>query len=504
MLKKILNERVDMDSSNTVYGAFSLQVSKHPTACAIREPRGDLTYQELDALINRIARQLPRRASRVGVVMEHGALQIATLLAVLKTGTAYVPAEPDLPLERTRFMMGECEVEAVVTNARLAAALDGFNPMIAEDLAAGRDGADVDSPSYSVSPEDPAYVLYTSGTTGTPKGVVVENRNVCHYARAFHHEFNNGMGDTMLQYSVCSFDIFVEEVFTTLLAGATLAIPSTETKEDMDLLMDFVRENEVTIISGFPYLLADINERGTVPPRVRLLISGGDVLRKRYVSKLLNQTEIYNTYGPSETTVCCSYFRCDNAPALEDGSYPIGKAVQGSTVAILDDDLQPVEPGRVGEICIGGAGVSRGYVDVSKNASFVTDGTGNRLYRSGDMGYELPSGDLAFLRREDSQVMILGRRVELNEVESVLNRCDGVKAGVVRADADTHGLSYLTAYLVPEAGNFDLDRVKGQMARYLASFMVPEFFVLLNKLPRNANGKPDTDNLPTVLKSGTY
>lgn len=120
------------------------------------------------------------------------------------------------------------------------------------------------------------------------------------------------------------------------------------------------------------------------------------------------------------------------------------------------------------------------------------------------MGYELPSGDLAFVRREDSQVMILGKRVELNEVESVLNRCDGVKVGVVRADTDTHGLSYLTAYIVPEAANFDLDQVERQMARLLAFFMIPEFFVLLDKLPRNINGKPDTDNLSTVLKSGTH
>jgi acyl-coenzyme A synthetase/AMP-(fatty) acid ligase len=237
---------------------------------------------------------------------------------------------------------------------------------------------------------------------------------------------------------------------------------------------------------------------------VRLLISGGDVLRERYIDRLIDHTTIYNTYGPSETTVCCTYCCCNTTPALEDGTYPIGKAVQGSTVRIMDEDLHPVATGEVGEICISGDGVTQGYVRVSNNAPFVTDADGHCWYKSGDMGYELPDGSLAFMHRKDSQVMILGKRVEAHEVEAVLNRCDGVRAGVVRADTDDQGLSYLTAYVVAQPSGFKLAQVKRQMARYLAPFMIPEYFVLLDTLPRNMNGKPDTKALPTVLKVGNY
>jgi amino acid adenylation domain-containing protein len=484
---------------DTVYGRFSEQVTTHPGACAIRDEKGELTYAELSDLVDRIAVRLPSHATYIGVIMDHGAAQVATMLAVLRIGAAYVPAEPDFPVERVRFMMDECRVDCVVMDRAYKDVVQGHGLLVAEDLLDGGAGT-TDTLPCPARPDSPAYVLYTSGTTGVPKGVVVENHNVCHYARAFEHEFHNGPGDIMLQYSVCSFDIFVEEVFATLLNGATLAIPPANVREDEPGLMRYVEDHGITIVSGFPYLLADINEHDNLPGCVRLLISGGDVLRERYVDRLLGQTDVYNTYGPSETTVCCTYFRCNGATALDDSSFPVGKAVAGATVEIMDEDLRPVATGHLGEICISGDGVACGYVDASKDAPFVTCTDGSHLYRSGDLGYELDSGDIAFVRRADSQVMIGGKRVEVNEVESVLNRCDGVRAGVVRADTDDQGLAYLTAYVVPEATGFDLAHAREQMARHLTPFMIPEFFVLLDELPRNANGKPDSDMLPTVLK----
>lgn len=498
-----------MVQTNTIYERFAEVVEEQPQACAIKRERGCLTFAQLDALVARIAQRLPAEASYIGVVMDHGVWQVATMLAILKRGAAYVPAEPDFPEERIRFMFTECAVDCVVANTVYAPQLQDFTVLVAEDTAStssdviAEDMAAVSSGAAS-EPLSPAYVLYTSGTTGTPKGVVVENRNVCHYARAFENEFHAGPGDTMLQYSVCSFDIFVEEVFASLLNGAALAIPQPEERANLDVLMEFSEHYGVTMISGFPYLFADIAERDLLPASVRLVISGGDVLRQRFVAKLLPKAQVYNTYGPSETTVCCSYFHCNGADALPDGSFPVGKAVLGTQVRVLDADLQPVVPGVIGEICISGGGVARGYVDASKNAAFTMDPQGTRIYRSGDLGYELPDGNLAFVRRMDSQVMILGKRVEVNEVESVLNRCAGIKAGVVRASADDHGLAYLTAYVVPEPSGFSLAQVKREMARYLTPFMIPEFFVLLDTLPRNANGKPDPTRLPKVLKTSDY
>ena len=354
------------------------------------------------------------------------------------------------------------------------------------------------------SPDAPAYVLYTSGTTGRPKGVCVTNRNVCHYVRAFASEFHPRAGDVMLQQSVCSFDIFVEEVFASLLNGAALAIASQSDKADIGSLMRFVARHGVTMISGFPYLLAQMNELPRIPRSLRLLISGGDVLRGAYVSRLLAQAEIYNTYGPSETTVCASYYRCNGGAVLKDGTYPIGRAVKGARIKILNERGEELPAGEKGEICIYGNGVSGGYIGEhdAENRAFESLPDGDRMYRSGDLGYLLPSGDIAFLHRKDTQVMIRGKRTEVAEVEARLRRCAGVSQAIVRAFTDEAGLAYMVAYVVAEGENLSLCALKSELAQNLTAFMIPEFFIRLPQMPLNTSGKPDVTKLPIPMKDG--
>ncbi len=494
--------------SNTIYGTFLNQVRSHPDAPAATDAAYRLSYLELAQMAAIVRDALPDGPACIGVVMAHGCPQIASMLAVLSSGSAYVPAEPDFPVERIDSMMDQSSVAVVLTQHGCEQGLGDLPLIYVDDLLADQPVGDAPSvdelPDDLATPGSLAYVLYTSGTTGKPKGVMVENRNVCHYARAFEHEFHVGPGDVTLQYSVCSFDIFVEEVFATLLNGGALAVAPSDARNDLASLMAFVREQGVTIISGFPYLLADINQKGDLPESVRLLISGGDVLHARFVDKLLDKAAVYNTYGPSETTVCCSYFRCNGTEPLADGTYPVGKAVLGSEVLVLDDGLKPVAKGTVGELCILGGGVSRGYSDPALDAPFKTMADGRRVYCSGDLGYELPSGDLVFLHRKDTQVMILGKRVEAEEVEAVLNLCDHVKEGVVQPNLDEAGFSYLTAYVVPSDDLLSLTGLRAEMARHLAPFMIPEFFVRMEELPLNANGKPDRKALPVVMKTGAY
>lgn len=348
-------------------------------------------------------------------------------------------------------------------------------------------------------------MLYTSGSTGLPKGVAVEHRNVCHYVRAFDAEFHLGAADVVLQHSVCSFDIFVEEVFAALLSGAALAIPPPEVRDDIRALMTFVEAHKVTVISGFPYLLLEMNRLEKIPASLRLLISGGDVLRESYVDRLLDQAEVYNTYGPSETTVCAAYFRCNGAAALPDGTYPIGKPVAGTRIVVLDEAMREVTPGVPGEIGILGGGVSRGYLGNrgTENEAF-TVWHGERLYRSGDRGQGLPDGHLAFLGRLDTQVMILGRRVEPSEVENILCTCNEVEQAAVAAAVDEQGLSYLTAWIVPRSTDFRFSLLKKKLARFLPAYMIPEFFVRMEALPYTPNGKVDRGALPVVLKEGMF
>lgn len=218
-----------------------------------------------------------------------------------------------------------------------------------------------------------------------------------------------------------------------------------------------VMSHGVTIIDGFPYLLAEMNRLESIPPSVKLIISGGDVIRGSYISNLRGKNvKIYNTYGPSETTVCSNYFRIDNTEPLDDGTFPIGKAVKGVKVKIMDRNLREVPQGETGEICIYGEGVSRGY---------------------------------------------LGKRVEPEEVENALNSCPCVERGAVRAFIDDNGLHYLTAYIIPKA-NCHLHMVRKWLSARLAEFMVPEFFVKINQIPITRRGKVDVAALPVVMKEG--
>ena len=491
--------------ADTIYSLFEHAAAAHRNETAIIENNRTMTFGELSNLVDMIAGTFPKEVRSVGIVMSHRAEMIASILAVLKCGARYVPAEPGFPTGRIRYMMDEAEADFILTEKEHTDQLDGFPVRLIDCEICGLETPASERTEIQ-NPDQPAYVLYTSGTTGRPKGVCVTNRSVCHYVRAFEHEFHPTAGDVMLQYSVCSFDIFVEEVFTSLLNGAALAIPSEEDKADIHALMQFVERHRVTMLSGFPYLLAEMNHLPDIPPSIRLLISGGDVLRGVYVDHLLDKAAVYNTYGPSETTVCASYYRCNGGTVLADGTYPIGRPVKGASICILDQDGNELPAGETGEICIYGGGVSLGYIGdhEEENKAFETLPDGTVMYRSGDLGYVMPGGDIAFLHRKDTQIMIYGKRVEVAEVESRLYQCKNVQQAVVRAFTDEDGLAYMTAYVVPTNQDIKISTVKRELSENLTSFMIPEFIVKMPQIPLNSNGKPDMARLPVVMKAGRF
>src|SRR5574344_655143 len=485
-----------------IYGYFKNQVETHPQAVALEDEKRSLSFAQLDKLVDTIASGFEVASPNlVGVVMNHSVEMIASLLAILKSGGGYVPVEPFFPKDRIKFIMDECHVDFVITTQMYQEKLRGLPlHLIEEGMVIN---ASVKTEDHSI-PENIAYILYTSGSTGMPKGVIVENQNVCHYIKAFENEFQTTVGDKMLQYSVCSFDIFVEEVFTTLCNGATLAIPSDYTKGDIHRVMEFIDNHNVTEISGFPYLLLEMNKLERIPQSLRLLISGGDVLREDYVTHLLDKAEIYNTYGPSEGTVCASYCHVNRAKAEPDGTYPIGYPVLGTQIEIRDENLQLLSPGSIGEICIHGGGVSRGYIGEHRekeNEAYSILEDRRRMYRSGDLGLMHEDGTIIFLHRKDTQVMILGRRVETVEVQNILCNCPTVEKGVVMANNDENGLAYLTAYIVPKDKlAFRMSELRETMEKFLPSYMIPEFFIKLETMPLTPNGKVDAKSLPLILK----
>ena len=488
-----------MWQTDTINILFERQAERTPGNIAVRHAGTGMSYGELNTLANRMAHCLLSHGVRpetfTGIVADHSPQMIAAILGVIKSGAAYVAAEPDFPRERIAFMLEETRAGVVFTERKYAEVLPGWiKPVFIDDDFHEFPGH---NPSPDITDTNVLYALYTSGTTGAPKGVVIEHRNVANYVRAFTGEFGMNETDKMLQCSVCTFDIFVEELYPVLLCGGTLVVASRRERSNARLLAGLMECEKVTVVSGFPYLLQELDKIG-IPSALRVAISGGDVLRGEYVENLIKKVPVYNTYGPSETTVCATYYRY-TGETTSRGSVPIGCAIAGVGVCILDEKLQPVKQGHKGEICITGAGVGRGYLHrpVETSRAFI-ERDGARMYLTGDMGVELPDGNIDFISRKDRQVMIWGKRVEPSEVESVMSRLDGVDMAAVKSFPDTEGNNRLAAYYAG-AKTIGGHRWREYLGKYLPEYMIPEYFIRLEAMPRTTNGKIDLKRLPEAV-----
>ena len=492
-MNPVNSDDVRQTRSISIVEAFEQQVHNTPSNTALITSERRITYAELNDKANEIALQIPHGQQFIGLVVDHSIQMIASILAILKTGAAYVPVEPSFPLERIHYIFNECGVSSVITQQQYTAALQSYDVVVLDDTHL------LSKEHYfsrTLSKNSAAYVLYTSGTTGTPKGIIVEHTNVINYVNAFTQEFEPTTSDIMLQNSVCTFDIFVEEVFPLLLRGGAIAIPNHLYANDATHLVPFIKKAGVTIISGFPYLAAEFNKLERIPPSVRLFISGGDVLRYDQIDNLLDQVMVYNTYGPSETTVCASYYCCNTGKPYKDGTYPIGKAIKGVEIELCDESMQPVAKGNLGEIVIYGAGVSRGYVDDKEhNHAFGINGQGAKYYRSGDLALELSDGNLVYRKRKDAQVMIEGKRVEPLEVENVLEQNSLVEQAFVIAEVGADNQVHLSAYIMPKEKSVTETELRLYQEKYLPEYMIPERFYFIDKVPRLSNGKPDRTQL---------
>ena len=359
----------------------------------------------------------------------------------------------------------------------------------------------------NIQSSDLLYVLYTSGSTGNPKGVLVQHGNLVSYIDSFTREFVVNKNDNILQQSVCTFDIYVEEVFGALLNGASVIIVNDDISEDSKKLMDFLDNYNVTIISTFPYLLNKLNNIPFRAKKLRLAISGGDVLRQSFIDKLCNHVDIYNTYGPSETTICATYFRYDR-DRVYDGNIPIGKSIHHSSVFIVDENGKEISENEkyvTGEICISGLGVSAGYLNLEEQTinSFIKD-NGMYYYKTGDLAMYLEDGNLDFIKRKDEQVMIQGRRVEVEEIEKTIYRLNYINEACVLPLLDENNLHYLGAYISYDRKDIAATDIISEISEYLPDFMIPVFFIIIKDFPLTTNGKICKKSLGIPLKVGAF
>ncbi|MEC5271177.1 non-ribosomal peptide synthetase [Caldifermentibacillus hisashii] len=482
---------------------FEAKVQETPDAIAVVFNDNSLTYKQLNDRANRLAHFLLEKGidpeEPVGICLGKSLEMIIAILGVLKSGAAYVPLDPEYPSERLEYMLNDAQISHVITGKEYSSKLNDYTSQI---YITGQNDVLKDyskeNPNVITSPDQLAYIIYTSGSTGNPKGVMIEHRGVTNLATQ-QIDFQKITAESrVIQFASFSFDASVFEIFSTFMAGASLYIGEKEEILPGPDLTGFLNKHKITHATLPPTALVWLEEKEL--PYLEVIVSAGSACTLELAREWSKNKTFINGYGPTETTVCATYFQCD--PSLDLPSVPIGRPVPNTEVYILDQNLQPVPTGVVGELYIGGKGLARGYINNTKltKESFIShtfrNGKRIRLYKTGDLVRYLPDGNIEYIGRKDHQVKIRGFRVELGEVESILAKYPGVKDVVVTARKDyKYKEARLVAYLVTDE-QLDERAVRRYVKEHLPTFMVPSDIVKLDEFPLTPNGKVDLNKLP--------
>ncbi|MFD3591040.1 amino acid adenylation domain-containing protein, partial [Streptomyces sp. NPDC058683] len=491
---------------------FGEQVARTPDALAVVCGEERVTYRELDDRASRLAGVLVERGvgleSVVGVMLERSVELLVALLAVWKAGGAYLPIDPEYPLERVELMLEDVRPVCVVVSGALAGGLpDGLGVVVGGAGAAVQPAGVVGS--VVPGPEHAAYVMYTSGSTGRPKGVVITHGGLANHLTWAQREFGLEKRDRVLHKTPFGFDASVWELWWPLTAGAALVVAAPGEHRDPAYLADLIRRERVTVAHFVPSSLTAFVAEPTAADctSLRMMLSGGEALTSGLYERVtaLLPAQLHNLYGPTEATV--DAISRHAGPVENTGSVPIGRPVENTRVYLLDRWLKPVPPGVAGELFIAGLGLARGYqgragLTAERFVACPFGVPGERMYRTGDVARWTADGQLVFVGRADDQVKVRGFRIEPGEVEAVLATHPAVTQAVVVAREDVRGDRRLVAYAVPHADGDGADggelaaELRTYVGRRVPEYMVPSAVMVLDALPLTVNGKVDRAALP--------
>ncbi|MFD0793905.1 amino acid adenylation domain-containing protein [Mucilaginibacter litoreus] len=501
------NTQIDYPKGKPLHQLIEESAQSYPGNVALTFHHTTFTYSELNVTANRLAKELIARGAAtgkiIGLALDRSAEMVIGLLAILKSGAAYVPLDPEYPKDRIEFMLDDSGASILLTSKKYKGhfASNTIEVLIEDALEASKNHS-TDNPTVNVTGADLAYVLYTSGSTGKPKGVQIEHHSLVNIMLSFQKKPGITPDDKVLAVATISFDIAGIDLYLPLTSGAQIILADSITAKDGRALLDIVRNQGVTILQATPYtwrMMLEVGWDDYLPIKV---FCGGEAMAKDLAERLVPRSkEVWNLYGPTETTIYSIIKQITDANDIT-----IGWPVDNTQIYILDEQKNNLTNGDIGEIFIGGVGVARGYLNRPELTAerFIDNpfASGEKIYRTGDLGKYKPDGDIVYLGRIDHQVKVRGYRIELGEIEHNLGKQEGVKQAVVIAREDTPGIPRLVAYVVLESGQTGipeksmLDNWDKALFEVLPEYMMPDDYVLMDIIPSTPNGKIDRKALP--------
>ncbi|MET7018847.1 amino acid adenylation domain-containing protein [Bacillus mycoides] len=498
LLEDFNNTYVQLDKKSTIQDLFEYQATKNPDKPAIVYGDKTMSYGELNRRSGSLAQLLRRKGigseTIVPVMADKSFEMVIGILAVLKAGAAYLPIDMEYPEERINYILKDSRAKIMITTRK---SLQNRELNISELIYLEDQElyvSEVEKIENKSNPNSLAYVIYTSGTTGKPKGVLIEQKGVINLTHWFKQELGISGHENILQFASIAFDAFSWELYMTLLLGNTLFIPDKDVILSPDLLNDYIRRNHITTLTLPPFVAADLESENDLK---RVIVAGSEV-KMSQIKHLLGQIEVINAYGPTEDTVCTTYYKLPDA--MIEATIPIGKPISNHKVIIMDDDNKLVPVGVEGELCISGVGLARGYLnnEILTKEKFIENPykKGETLYKTGDTARRLLDGNIEYLGRNDHQVKVRGFRIEMNEIEQHMLEIPSVSQVTV-IDKEIDGMKYVCAYFVSKE-EIGVNMIRETLMKTLPQYMIPSYFIKLEKIPFNINGKVDRKNLPDI------
>lgn len=489
-----------------VYQLFEQCAEQYPEHTAVIDRDNSLTYAELNLRANRLSNHLIAQGARpgdyIGIHIERSTDYIISVLGVLKTGAAFVPLDPEYPLQRLHHIIRDTQMKKILVSKAAVLDLNEHKIDLVYIDAICEDSRDnnLGNPSVEITGDELAYVIYTSGSTGVPNGVMVKNSGLSNIISEGAREFGLMPGRRVTQFVSMNFDVSVFETLTALTSGAALYILHSHVKTSIPELAKYMNEHQITD-ANLPMLVLEHLADYSIPSLINVY-TGGEACSQLVAEYWSANRTFYNLYGPTETTIIATWYKTSNFKKGLQPSVPIGRAIPNVSIFILDPYGKLCPDGAAGEIYIGGAGVSSGYIrrPALNHEKFVFYNVSEtetiRLYKSGDLGRRNLEGNIEFIGRVDNQVKFRGYRIELGEIESVLKQLPLISDAVVLIKADRFNILQLVAFIVlNENMKIDHTILKKDMEEKLPEYMIPTFFEQLESIPLSPNNKIDKQKL---------